>query len=76
MEAKIETVKYISAKKKTDAAGVSQTGITDRKTFSHNHNVFRWKVGKREKGKKTRTVWSEERKRVHSEVDANLSRQL
>lgn len=42
-------MKWISAKKKEnlDAADISQTNITDRKTF--RHNVFYWKIGQREK---------------------------
>lgn len=42
-----------------DAPGISQTDITERKTF--------WKRGHRETSKKSRTVWSDKRKRAHSE---------
>lgn len=41
-----------------DAAAITQAHITERKTFRLN-NVLYWKVGLREKRKKTRTVWSD-----------------
>lgn len=46
-----------------DAASMIRAHITDRKTFTQN---FDWNVGPMEKCKKTATVWSDERKRTHS----------
>ena len=65
-KAKTETMKWISAiKEDLDAAGIIQADIVDRKTF--RQKVFDWKVGQREKRKKTGTAWSDERKKAHSE---------
>lgn len=62
--AKTETMKWISALKE-DAASITCTDISDKKSFKHN--FFDWKSGLRAKHQKTGTVWSDKRKRAHSE---------
>lgn len=61
-----ETVKWTSTiKEELDASAVTQTDITDKKTF--RRNVFYRTFVQMEKRTKTGAVWSDERKRAHKE---------
>lgn len=67
IEAKPKTVKWISATKEDlQVASIKQEDNTDvQKTFEHH--LFDWKVGQREKRKKTGPGWSDERNLTHLE---------
>lgn len=48
------------------AAGVIQADVTETKSFSRK--VFDWEVGRREKLKRTKTIWSDEKKFIKNET--------
>ena len=65
-KAKVETIKWIAAvKEDLREANITQADILDRKIF--RQKIFDWKVGQREKRKRTGAIWSDDRKRKHSE---------
>lgn len=66
--AETEIMKWIFAMKVDffAAAGVIQADVTETKTFSRK--VFDWEVGRRERLKRTETIWSDEKEFIKNET--------
>lgn len=66
--AEFEIMKWIFAMKEDfiAAAGVIQADVTESKTFSRK--VFDWEVGRRERLKRTETIWSDEKEFIKNET--------
>lgn len=52
---------------KTKIRGCQYISTIHYKRFPLGNNILDWKIGQREKRKRTGTVWSVERKSAHSE---------
>lgn len=68
MWAETEIMKWIFAMKDDfiAAAGVIQGEVTETKTFSRK--VFDWEVGRRERLKRTKTIWPDEKEFIKNET--------
>lgn len=66
--AETEIMKWIFAMKEDfiAAAGVIQADVTETKIFSRK--VFDWEVGRRERLKRTKTIWSDEKEFIKNET--------
>lgn len=66
IKVKTEPIKCIaSSEENLIRASITQADVTDRKIL--RQKIFDWKVDQKEIRKETATLWSDERKRLHSE---------